>query len=75
MSRPCGTHAEKNVNICPINCKECQLGKQSCRCRYYRVLTMVYNTQRYWGFGLCPSSGEMAEKIRRNLEKQVVPFY
>jgi hypothetical protein len=25
--------------------------------RYYRVLTMVYNTQRYWVFGLCPSSG------------------
>jgi hypothetical protein len=23
----------------------------------YRVLTMVYNTQRYWVFGLCPSSG------------------
>jgi hypothetical protein len=20
-------------------------------------LTMVYNTQNYWGFGLCPSSG------------------
>jgi hypothetical protein len=26
------------------------------RPRYYRVLTMVYNTQRYWVFGLCPSS-------------------
>jgi hypothetical protein len=25
--------------------------------RYYRVLTMVYNTQRYWVFGLCSSSG------------------
>jgi hypothetical protein len=25
--------------------------------RYYRVLIMVYNTQRYWVFGLCPSSG------------------
>jgi hypothetical protein len=25
--------------------------------RYYRVLTMVYKTQRYWVFGLCPSSG------------------
>jgi hypothetical protein len=24
--------------------------------RYYRVLMMVYNTQRYWVFGLCPSS-------------------
>jgi hypothetical protein len=23
----------------------------------YRVLTMVYNTQNYWGFGLYPSSG------------------
>jgi hypothetical protein len=27
------------------------------RNRYYRVLTLVYNTQRYWVFGLCPSSG------------------
>jgi hypothetical protein len=25
--------------------------------RYCRVLTMVYNTLRYWVFGLCPSSG------------------
>jgi hypothetical protein len=26
-------------------------------CGYYRVLTVVYNAQRYWVFGLCPSSG------------------
>jgi hypothetical protein len=26
-------------------------------CRSYKVLTMVYNTQNYWVFGLCPSSG------------------
>jgi hypothetical protein len=26
-------------------------------CRFYRVLTMVYNTQNCWGFGLYPSSG------------------
>jgi hypothetical protein len=33
-------------------------GERLCStCRYYRVLTMVYNTQRYWVFGLCPSSG------------------
>jgi hypothetical protein len=25
--------------------------------RFHRVLTMVYNTQNYWGFGLYPSSG------------------
>jgi hypothetical protein len=24
---------------------------------FYRVLTMMYNTQNYWGFGLGPSSG------------------
>jgi hypothetical protein len=30
--------------------------------RYYRVLTMVYNTQRYWVFGLCPSSGFFLNK-------------
>jgi hypothetical protein len=28
--------------------------------RYYKVLTMVYNTQRYWIFGLCPSSGSFS---------------
>jgi hypothetical protein len=36
------------------------LNKESRRAekdRYYRVLTMVYSTQRYWVFGLCPSSG------------------
>jgi hypothetical protein len=27
------------------------------RARYYRILTMVYNTHRYWVFGLFPSSG------------------
>jgi hypothetical protein len=25
--------------------------------RFYRVLTMVYNTQNYWVLGLCSSSG------------------
>jgi hypothetical protein len=25
--------------------------------KFYRVLTMVYNTENYWGFGLYPSSG------------------
>jgi hypothetical protein len=30
--------------------------------RYYRVLTMVYNIQRYWVFGLCPSSGFFLNK-------------
>jgi hypothetical protein len=29
---------------------------------YYRVLTMVYNTQRYWVFGLRPSSGFFLNK-------------
>jgi hypothetical protein len=24
---------------------------QDCMSRFYRVLTMVYNTQNYWGFG------------------------
>jgi hypothetical protein len=24
------------------------------KCRFYRVLTMVYNTQNYRPFGLCP---------------------
>jgi hypothetical protein len=26
-------------------------------CRFWRVLMMEYNTQDYWVFGLCPSSG------------------
>jgi hypothetical protein len=24
--------------------------------RFQRVLTIVYNTQNYWDFGICPSS-------------------
>jgi hypothetical protein len=30
--------------------------------RYYRNLTMVYNTQNYWVFGLCPSPGILKTK-------------
>jgi hypothetical protein len=26
-------------------------------CRFQRVLTMVYNTKKYWVFGLCPLPG------------------
>jgi hypothetical protein len=37
--------------------REPRSAKQTISCRYYRVLTMVYNTQRYWVFGLCPLSG------------------
>jgi hypothetical protein len=33
-----------------------------------RVLTMVYNTQNYWGFGLCPSSG-ILEAIKHNISE------
>jgi hypothetical protein len=29
----------------------------------YRVLTVVYNTQNYWIFGLCPSSGILEIRI------------
>jgi hypothetical protein len=25
--------------------------------KFQGVLTMVFNTQNYWGFGLCPASG------------------
>jgi hypothetical protein len=33
---------------------------------YYGVLTMVYNTQSYWIFGLCPSSDfEITKKTQR----------
>jgi hypothetical protein len=31
--------------------------KHNAVCRFYRALIMVHNTQKYWGFGLCPSSG------------------
>jgi hypothetical protein len=24
--------------------------------RFYRILTMVYNTHNYWIFGICPAS-------------------
>jgi hypothetical protein len=42
-------------------------GEQGYSSRFYRVLTMVYNTQNYWVFGLCPSSG--FQLIRRKKEK------
>jgi hypothetical protein len=29
-----------------------------CISRCWRVLTMVYNTQNYWAFGLCPAYGD-----------------
>jgi hypothetical protein len=34
-----------------------KLQGKRCISRFYRVLTMVYKTQNYWGFGLYPSSG------------------
>jgi hypothetical protein len=34
------------------------------------VLTMVYNTQKYWVFGLCPSSG-ILETIKHNVSETV----
>jgi hypothetical protein len=37
-----------------------------CVSRYYRVLTMVYNTQRYWVFGLCASSGFFLNKNEKH---------
>jgi hypothetical protein len=37
--------------------------------RYYRVLTMVYNTQRYWVFGLCPSSGFFLNNEKHNISE------
>jgi hypothetical protein len=33
---------------------------------YYRILTMVYNFQRYWVFGLYPSSWLLKNKLRNN---------
>jgi hypothetical protein len=38
----------------PLPIFECL--NQSSLTRYCKVLTMVYNTERYWVFGLCPSS-------------------
>jgi hypothetical protein len=36
--------------------------------RFERVLTMVYNTENYWGFGLCPSSGILEIRKQNVLE-------
>jgi hypothetical protein len=33
-----------------------------------RVLTMVYNTRNYWGFGVCPSSGIVKNTPFRKLD-------
>jgi hypothetical protein len=40
--------------------------KQGDACRNYRVLMMVYNTQRYWVFRLCPSSGNFLNNNGKN---------
>jgi hypothetical protein len=37
--------------------------------RFYRVLTMVYNTQNYWGFGLCPSPGFQLMRRKRKIRR------
>jgi hypothetical protein len=54
----------KSVTNCMISRKsiiaitgENSENKQHISSRFYRVLTMVYDTQNYWGFGLYPSSG------------------
>jgi hypothetical protein len=36
--------------------------------RFWRVLTMVHNTQNYWVFGLCPSSG-ILETRKHNISE------
>jgi hypothetical protein len=36
-------------------------------CRFCRVLTMVYSTQNYWGFWLCPAS--ILETIKHNISE------
>jgi hypothetical protein len=69
QSRDCGiefAHAKQKVlHYCsevPMFVNKCFI--QSCilyqnweACRFWRVLTMVCDTQNYWVFGLCPSSG------------------
>jgi hypothetical protein len=37
--------------------------------RFYTVLTVVYNKQDYWGFGLCPSSGVLRNTEERNVSE------
>jgi hypothetical protein len=41
---------------------------------YYRVLTMVYNSQRYWAFGLCPKAQYLWKKVVVACVK-VLPHY
>jgi hypothetical protein len=40
-------------------------------CRFWRVLTMVYNSQNYWVFGVFPSSGIL--KNRKNNVSETDP--
>jgi hypothetical protein len=35
---------------------------------FYRVLMIVYNTQDYWVFGLCPLSGILQNKTFQKLD-------
>jgi hypothetical protein len=40
---------------------------------YYRVLTMVYYTQIYWVFGLCPSSGFFLNSKGKTQQSRCLP--
>jgi hypothetical protein len=42
-----------------------------CENTVYRVLTVVYDTQNYWGSGLCPSSGIL--NTRKHLKEGYIP--
>jgi hypothetical protein len=37
------------------------------------ALTMVYNTQNYWDFGFCPSSGILETREHNNSVTLFVP--
>jgi hypothetical protein len=42
---------------------------------FYRALTVVYNIQNYWVFGLCPSSGILEIRKKQRFGKpDLIPF-
>jgi hypothetical protein len=49
------------------------VGEEAGSWRYYRVLMMVYNTQRYWVFGLFPKRCVFSLLFRKNPDDGLSP--
>jgi hypothetical protein len=42
-------------------------------CRIWRLLTVVYNTQNHWAWGLCPSSSDWVSSFWETQQSRCLP--